>query len=235
MKNNNVKDAPLVNLVVVAHPDDEILGFGATGALLSRLDEIVQPIILCGHADARMNKPEIKTFNKNILAANKIVGFQEPILGSFPNIKINTIDHLSLVQFIEKNIECFMPTRIFTHHPNDINDDHIQVSKACMAASRYFQRRPGIKPLQSLYFMEILSSTDWAFPHNATIFQPNTFVEIEDTLEDKILALRAYENVMRDFPHPRSEEIIRGIAAYRGGQSGKRYAESFQCVYRDGL
>jgi hypothetical protein len=36
---------------------------------------------------------------------------------------------------------------------------------------------------------------------------------------------------MRDFPHPRSEEIVRGLAAYRGGQAGIKYAEAFQTVF----
>jgi len=37
-----------LNLVVVAHPDDEILGFGAAGNKLAQKGEIVQPIILVG-------------------------------------------------------------------------------------------------------------------------------------------------------------------------------------------
>jgi len=36
---------------------------------------------------------------------------------------------------------------------------------------------------------------------------------------------------MRAFPHPRSVEVIRGLAAYRGGQSGMRYAEAFQTAF----
>jgi N-acetylglucosamine malate deacetylase 1 len=42
-----------VNLVIVAHPDDEILGYGAAGAKLVAAGEVVQPVILCGNVDAR--------------------------------------------------------------------------------------------------------------------------------------------------------------------------------------
>ena len=45
------------NLVIVAHPDDEILGFGATGAKLVEQGEVVQPVILCGDVDARTHSP----------------------------------------------------------------------------------------------------------------------------------------------------------------------------------
>ena len=104
-----------------------------------------------------------------------------------------------------------------------------------MAAARYFQRRADIRPLQSLSFMEILSSTDWAFSMAANPFLPNAFVEVESTIELKIAALEKYRSVMRDFPHPRSYEILRGHAAYRGGQCGARYAEAFQTVFRVGI
>ena len=75
---------------------------------------------------------------------------------------MNTVDHLEIVQFIEKQIINFRPTRIFTHHPSDLNDDHVQISKACTAAARLFQRRTDIPKLESLNYMEILSATDWA-------------------------------------------------------------------------
>ena len=46
----------------------------------------------------------------------------------------------------------------------------------------------------------------------------------------KLKALAAYKGVMRDYPHPRSEEAISGLAAYRGAQAGCNYAEAFECV-----
>lgn len=37
---------------------------------------------------------------------------------------------------------------------------------------------------------------------------------------------------MRDYPHPRSKESLKGLAAYRGSQAGMRYAEAFESVFR---
>jgi hypothetical protein len=80
--------------------------------------------------------------------------------------------------------------------------------------------------------MEVLSSTDWVFLGGAQPFTPDAFFPAEVTLERKIEALAAYSGVIRSFPHPRSVEILRGLAAYRGGQSGLPYAEAFRTAFR---
>lgn len=223
-------------LLVVAHPDDEILGFGGAGATVTRGGAAVQPIILCGDVDARTLRPSNKELYDDTLDANHVVGFEEPVLGAFPNIRMNTVPHVEIVQFIEHQIERFQPARIFTHHPSDLNDDHSQVSKACQAAARLFQRRTDVKPIEELYFMEILSSTEWSFSIGSNAFQPNTYVEIgEAGVQMKVDALACYRDVMRDFPHPRSPEVLKGLAAYRGAQAGFEYAEAFQLVFKRGL
>lgn len=220
-------------LTVTAHPDDEILGFGASSYILTNNGHKVYNCILSGNVEARFKRPEVEKLYKDTCKAQKIVGAEPPILGDFPNIKFNTVPHLELVQFIEKVIEEVEPDFIFTHHPSDLNDDHLCVSRACQAASRLFQRRSDIKPIKGLYFMEIPSSTDWAFPTNVAPFLPNTFIEVGlEAVKAKIKSLTAYEGVMRPLPHPRSEEIIVGLAAMRGGQSGVKYAEAFHAVFQ---
>lgn len=219
-------------LTVTAHPDDEVLGFGGTSYQLSKKGYRIYNLILSGEVNARQHRPELEELNKHAKAAQEIIGAEPPLLGPFPNIKFNTVPHLELVQFIEKQIEQLEPEFIFTHHPYDLNNDHYHTSKACQAAVRLFQRKK-VKPIKGFYFMEILSSTDWAFPVDGQNFSPNTFIEIgQDGLKMKLKSLAAYEGVMRDYPHPRSEEALTGIAAYRGGQAGLKYAEAFQAVFQ---
>lgn len=220
-----------INLVVVSHPDDEILGFGATGAKLTGQGDIVQPVILCGNVDARTRRPTDEQLHADMTAANEKLGFGRPILGEFPNIRMNTVPHLELVQFIEAQIATFRPHRLFTHHPSDLNDDHKQVHRACLAAARLFQRRDEVRPLEMIALMEIPSATDWGFPVGEAPFIPNMFVDVADTLDAKLAALACYRNVMRDYPHPRSTEAIRGLAALRGAQCGSGPAEAFQMIF----
>lgn len=218
----------MIYLTVTAHPDDEILGFGGSTVVLSKQGHLVHNLILSGNVEARRYRPDKDALNKNTTSAQKIVGAQPPILGSYPNIKFNTVPHLEIVQFIEKHIEEIQPDIIITHHPYDLNNDHYHVSKACQAAARLFQRKP-IKPLSALYFMEIPSSTDWAFPVDGQLFRPDTFIEIgEEGLNRKLKALYAYEGIMRSYPHPRSDDAIKALAVLRGSQVGRKLCEGFQ-------
>jgi LmbE family N-acetylglucosaminyl deacetylase len=218
-------------LIVVAHPDDEVLGCGATCAALADAGADVHACFLASNAELRGARPESAELRDDMLRAQRILGFREPILGSFPNIRLNTVPHVELVQFIERAIEETGADTIFTHHPGDVNDDHLHTSRACQAAARLAQRRPGMAPLRRLFFMEVLSSTDWAFRGGGPAFEPDAFFEVDATLARKCEALAAYRGVMRKFPHPRSEETIRGLAAFRGGQSGLAMAEAFQSAY----
>lgn len=219
-------------LTVTAHPDDEILGFGGTAYALSQQGNEVSNCILSGKVEVRAHRPDIEELNQHISTAQELVGALPAVLGPFPNIKFNTVPHIELVQFIEQEIDKFNPDYIFTHHPGDLNNDHYHVSIACQAASRLHQRRSQ-KPLKGLYLMEILSSTDWSFPGGSDQFQANTFFEIgEEGLDRKMRALEAYKGVMRDYPHPRSNEAVKGLAAYRGGQCGLKYAEAFQAIFQ---
>ena len=220
-------------LVVVAHPDDEVLGFGATGALYASCGMPVRSCIAVSKAAARIHRPETQKLIDDIHAAQAVLGFGPPILGDFPNIRLNTISHLELVQFIEGAIRETAAHTLVTHHAGDINDDHRQVARACQAAARLAQRSQGTLRLQSMMSMEVLSSTDWQFPGTAPTFTPTTFVEIgEEFLERKIQALGSYEAVMRPYPHPRSAEALRALATVRGAQSGTNLAEAFETAFQ---
>lgn len=225
-----------VNLVIVSHPDDEILGFGGSGAKLVAAGETVQAVMLCGDVDARHRRPTDEELLADMKEANRRLGFAEPVLGGFPNIRMNTVGHLDLVQFIEAQIVEYQPHRIFTHHPSDLNDDHKQTCRAALAAARLFQRRADVRPLEELLLMEVPSATEWSFRGAGDgCFEPDCFVEIGAFLDRKIDALGCYRNVMRDFPHPRSPEALRALAAVRGAQSGLGHAEAFQTAFRTNL
>lgn len=217
-------------LIVVAHPDDEVLGAGATIYKLIQNGHSVAVCTMVNFVGARSNISE--TLAQDQGDAMKIMGISKCYMADFPNIKMNTVPHLELVQFIEKCIEDFNADAIITHHPYDLNNDHVMTSRATQAASRLFQRKSGVVALKQLMYMEVLSSTEWSLDSSASRFVPNYFVEIgKEGLKVKLQALLAYKGVMREYPHPRSEEGIRALATYRGVQAGCKYAEAFEYVF----
>lgn len=217
-------------IVVVAHPDDEVLGAGATIRKLIQEGNEVAVATMANHAAARANISD--TLADDQKEAFKLMGVKKSYAADFPNIKMNTVPHLDLVQFIEKCIEDFGAEAIITHHPSDTNDDHIQTSHAAQAACRIAQRKEGVPSLKLVLYMEIMSSTEWNLDSSAKKFDPNYFVEIgKDGLETKLQMLYAYKGIMRPYPHPRSDEAIKGLAAFRGGQAGCQYAEAFECIF----
>lgn len=218
-------------LIVVAHPDDEVLGAGATIHKFVNNGHRVAVVIMSGHAAARTNLSE--TLLEDEAKAMSILGVEKVYHADFPNIKMNTVPHLELVKFIESCIEDWEANAIITHHPSDVNIDHCETSKAANAACRLFQRKDGVPILQEFMYMEVLSSTEWSLNNAENRFIPDTFVEVGTKgLEIKLKALSAYSGVMRSYPHPRSEKAITGLAAYRGAQAGCNYAEAFECVFR---
>jgi N-acetylglucosamine malate deacetylase 1 len=223
-------------LVVVAHPDDEVLGAGSTMYKLAQEGHTVNVCIMSGEVNARNHRTATDELHEDVNNSSSLLGVKRVIKGEFPNIEFNTVPHLKLVQFIEKAIKETNSEVVFTHHPSDLNNDHLHTSLACQAAVRFFQRRPEVSPLKELLFMEVPSATEWALNKSMNQFNPNTFIEVgEEAVDKKIEALSMYRGVMRPYPHPRSNEALKGLAIYRGGQAGMVYAESFESVFRRGV
>ena len=118
-------------LLVVAHPDDEVLGAGASMWKWSHEGDEVDVAIMCTEAKARAFRPSDAELEGDTDAATNYVGVSKKFEATFPNIEMNTVPHLKLVQFIESAIRESEPDIVITHHPADTNNDHLQTSMAC--------------------------------------------------------------------------------------------------------
>ena len=220
-------------LLVVAHPDDEVLGAGAAIWNWTRNGDVVEVALMCTEAKARAYRPGDEELNSDLDESAAYLGINKKYEATFPNIEMNTVPHLKLVQFIESAIKESEPDIIITHHPADTNNDHLQTSMACQEAIRLFQRRPEVKRVKEFWYMEVPSCTEWAINNAFNLFRPNCYVEVgKEGIDAKIKALSMYRGVMRPYPHPRSAEYITGLAAMRGGQWGQNYSEAFEIVLR---
>lgn len=221
-------------LIVVAHPDDEVLGAGASIKKWTSKGAEVDVCIMSTDAKARAFRPEDEELNDDLNSSSDFLGIGEKYEYTFPNIEMNTVPHLQLVQAIEKAIMASQPDIVITHHPADTNNDHLQTSLACQEAIRLHQRRPEMKHINEVWYMEVPSCSEWAINSAFQKFAPNCYVEVgEECVDAKIKALGMYRGVMRPYPHPRSGDYIKGLAAIRGSEWGLKYAEGFQVVLRN--
>ena len=94
---------------------------------MDREGHIVDVCLMCTEARARAFRPEDKELNNNLNASSKFLGINKIYEGVFPNIEMNTVPHLKLVQFIESAIKESLPDIVITHHPLTTNNDHCRL------------------------------------------------------------------------------------------------------------
>lgn len=218
-------------LVVAAHPDDEVLGCGGTMArLAAEGHEVYLSIVAEGMTSRSASRADADVVQLQALFARArqaagLLGVKETVLHGLPDNRLDSLPLLEVIKVIEELVRRISPYRIYTHHPGDLNIDHQVVSRAVLTATRPM---PGCA-VREVYQFEVPSSTEWAFQQGSS-FQPNTFVNISETLERKLQAMACYESEIRPFPHPRSPEALRSIAQRWGTVVGCGAAEAFQLV-----
>lgn len=215
-------------LIIVAHPDDEVLGCGGTIAKHSDLGDLVNVIFLADGVNSRSDAGliELEIRKTNAKAACKILGVNHISFGQFPDNKLDTLPLIEIVKYIETALTEFNPDIIYTHSALDLNIDHQIVNRAVITATR----PQGNSSIKTILSFEILSSTEWFFSEMMPAFKPNWFEDISKTLDRKIEAIEAYRGELRDWPHPRSIQGIRHLAGFRGATVGVAAAESFMLL-----
>ena len=216
-------------VVVAAHPDDEVLGCGATIARLAKSGRPVHVLLMADGESARLDNLEhtskhlLEDRKNRALLAGKVLGVKSVEQMSMPDNRMDQLDLLDVVKAVEKFVIKHHPLTLFTHHSGDVNIDHRVVHDAVIAACR---PQPG-HSVRELLFFETPSSTEWRPPGSAPMFNPNWFVDVSDTLDLKLQALDTYKNELREFPHARSIEAITALARWRGTMIGVAAAEAF--------
>ena len=217
-------------LVIAAHPDDEVLGCGGTIAKHVALGATVDVVILAEGITARSeirsregSKKELSELTKIAQAANDILGVNSLTLHNFADNRMDSIDRLEVIKFVEKLIDKFKPSVIYTHHSGDVNIDHRIIHEAVITACRPIPDHS----VKQLLFFEVASSTEWQPAVSAPYFAPNWFVDISDFLVLKLKALEVYNTEMREYPHSWSIKALEYLARWRGATVGVQAAESF--------
>lgn len=215
-------------LIVAAHPDDEVLGCFATVKKLIQSGWSAYTLILSGGKTSRGNvsESELDMIAHEMHAANALIGVKQVFKQDFPDNAFDSVPLLSIVKAIEQVKSEVSPDLIITHHSGDMNVDHQLTHKAVLTATR-----PMVgECVKTILAMEVPSSTEWNSYSRETAFVPNVFVDVAETIDDKVSAMGHYASELRPYPHPRSLQYIKELASINGKKVGLEYAENFILV-----
>ena len=224
-------------MIVVAHPDDELLGLGATMHKLIKKQNVNTHVVILGEgitsrADSREPvkwEKELQIHHQNIREAQACIGYSSISTYDFPDNRFDSVALLNLIKIVEKEKSEFQPEIIFTHHGGDLNIDHQCTFKAVMTACRPMKD----EVVRTIFTFETPSATEWKAFTDPQPFTPNVFIEIsEEDLQSKINGMEKYQFEKRSYPHPRSPLALKILAQYRGLTVGLEYAEAF-CLVRN--
>lgn len=228
LKNKNI-------MVVVAHPDDELLGLGATMHMLINEYNVRTHVVILGEGitsrgDERNPdqwEEELKVHKQNIKDAQAAIGYHSVSTYDFPDNRFDTVALLDIIKVIEKEKEQFQPEIIFTHHGGDLNIDHQRTFEAVMTATRPMKD----EVVKTIITFETPSGTEWQASSDPRRFVPNLFIEVaEEDVAAKIKGMESYEFEKRVWPHPRSYKALKLISEKWGMMNGRSYAEAFQLI-----
>ncbi len=214
---------PQTILVVAAHPDDEVLGCGGTAARLAAEGHrvflsIFGEGITSRYQDRAQAEPGLlKALHGKSAEVAQLLGAQDVFLYGLPDNRFDTVPLLDVIKKVEELIERLRPNVLFTHHPADLNVDHVVLHRAVMTATRPMKDHP----VKDVYTFEIASSSEWGFGQFAPALQPNVFFDIAATLEKKVAAMQLYES---EAPALSSSAVAGRSAGHRAalGLGGRR-------------
>ncbi len=225
-------------LVVVAHPDD--VDFGAAGTVATWTDagvEVVYCIVTDGEAggsDRTVSRADMAALRREEqTAAAKVLGVTElHFLGHPDGLLQPTLD---LRRDISRVIRVVQPTRVLTQSPERnfqriyaSHPDHLAAGEATLCAVYPDSRNP-------FSFPELLEAglEPWVVPEVWMMVGtgPNTWVDITDTFDRKVDALRAHTSQTSHMEN--LAEFLQGwgqMQAQTGGLPEGRLAEGFQVI-----
>ncbi len=192
-------------LAIGAHPDD--IEFGCGGTLIKYAGKGARIELLVMTDGARGGNRRVRRTEQ--ARAARILGARRVHWGLYRDTMLPSIR--TLIDRMERTLRAVRPDFIFVNSPDDTHQDHRQVARAAVSATRW---------ARNVLFYEGPTTVD---------FTPTVFIDIGDEIGRKIQALRTHKSqVMKTRIEGTAIcEIAEASAHFRGVQGRIRWAEGF--------
>lgn len=197
-------------LAIGAHPDDIELGVGGTIARHTREgDEVFFLILTLGEKSGNKEVRRKEALESADVLKVKSVGFAE-----IPDTMVT--EGIETILKIEDVIKRVNPDRVYAHCTKDTHQDHRNAAFATFSAAR-----------------EVPEVFSFESPDTFPSFNPQYYVRITDTIDQKIAALKKFNSQCNKKYF--EAEAIKGLAQFRGYQVGRyrlkmEYSEAFEVI-----
>jgi len=212
---------------VVAHPDDEMFCAGTLAKFVKKGHEVTTIIMGCGDkGNPDLSQEEtIRERTGEAKEAARIIGTKlEVLYEKDGELYHDNKTRQKLIEVLKRE----KPDILITHYPDDYNPEHNITSQIALAASIfatlvYSSPSPPLTKLARVYYMETVGGFG---------FLPEVYVDITETFETKIKAIKAYQSqirYMKKWPAISADllELNTLTCRLRGVQCGVTYAEAY--------
>ena len=197
-------------LYLGAHPDD--VEIGCAGTIAKRVGTDEQLVVVFSRCEKHSGlKFTGEKLSQELKLSMEVLKVDRYVQLEYENSRFPDFSH-KIRATIEGLRSSFKPDTVYLSSLADQHQDHRILAQECVVAFR--------RGKEELRSYELGTTTPK--------FEPNMYVDIEETIETKIKALMCYESQFPRNQHRRELWIARAIT--RGVQVGIRYAEAFELL-----
>lgn len=201
-------------LAIGAHYDDVELGCGGTLLKCNKLGYENHVLVITQSEYAKYNGTLLRSKEEASKEGTTSCKFMRARLWNLmletKKVECNT----ELIENIERIVDRINPDIIFTHWYGDLHEDHYEVARASIVATRHYKS-------------VLTYRSNWY--HSGVVFDGRIYVDISDEMNDKIKLLKLHETELKrrgdDWIH-----FMESRAKEAGLRMGVKYAEEFQVI-----
>ncbi|TDC24901.1 hypothetical protein E1265_08405 [Streptomyces sp. 8K308] len=211
------------SLFVGAHLDDIELAAAGTAARLVKAGALVRFLVMSTSAYTAYDGSRHRDADVAVAegrGAAMTLGVRQLDILEFPAKDVE--NHSTVVEAINEVVDDFRPTMVFTHWPFDTHRSHANTALATIAAGRYYN---------SIVMYEPITPAGRSYVG----FRPQLYVNIDDTVELKLRALRQHRSEYEKYGGEKWIEGVEARSRYRGYEMGARYGEAFEISRMEAL